>query len=202
MLMRIVPARATLALFIVPALSACVVLFSLARMPGAMRAVRAVAVVAAAVAGLYAAALAVGTGLGAEDPLAPLSRGGAETLAFHSISSVAQLDQQVQLAAARGEPVMLDFYADWCTSCKEMQHSTFNDAGVRAALRNVRLLRADVTANNSEDQALLHRFQIFGPPTIAFYDAHGRERPAFRVVGFMNAQRFVALLHQAFSPAG
>ena len=154
-------------------------------------------------AALYAAALAVGTGLGAEDPLSPLSREASiEALQFHNISSVAQLDQQVRLASAQGQPVMLDFYADWCTSCLEMQHSTFLDPGVREELHNVRLLRADVTANNADDQALLHRFQIFGPPTIAFYDASGHERPAFRVVGFMNAQHFLALLHQAFAPAG
>lgn len=203
MLMRIVPARATLLLFIVPALAACVVFWGLVRMPTALRPVRAGALIAAAAAGLYAVVLAVGTGLGADNPLSPLSReSSVEALQFHSISSVAQLDQQVRLASAQGQPVMLDFYADWCTSCLEMQHSTFLDPAVRQELRNVRLLRADVTANNADDQALLHRFQIPGPPTIAFYDAQGHERRAFRVVGFMNAPRFLALLRQAFAPAG
>lgn len=203
MLTRIVPARDTLLLFILPALAACVVLWGLARMPGSLRAVRASALAAAAAAGLYAVALAVGTGLGAENPLAPLSRDASvDALRFENISSVAQLDQQVRLASAQSQPVMLDFYADWCTSCKEMQHFTFTDPGVRQALRNVRLLRADVTANNADDQALLHRFQIFGPPTIAFYDAQGHERRAFRVVGFMSAQRFLTLLHRAFAPTG
>ncbi|HTW74160.1 MAG TPA: protein-disulfide reductase DsbD [Steroidobacteraceae bacterium] len=203
MLTRVVPARATLLLFVVPALAATVVLWNLSRMPGALRTVRVGALAAALAAGLYAAALAAGTGLGAQDPLAPLSRdSAAEALTFHSISSVAQLDREVRQAAAHDQPVMLDFYADWCTSCKEMQHSTFTDPGVRAALGSVRLLRADVTANNADDQALLHRFQIFGPPTIAFYDSHGRELRRFRVVGYMNAGRFTALLHRALTPTG
>lgn len=201
MLTRIVPARATLLLFVVPALTACVVLWGLSRMRGALQVVRTGALVAALAAALYAAALVAGTGLGAQNPLAPLSRAAA-ALPFHNISSVAQLDQEVQRAAAHGQPVMLDLDAAWCTSCKEMQQYTFTDPSVRAALRNVRLLRADVTANDADDQALLHRFQIPGPPTIAFYDGHGRELRRFRVVGYMNADRFTALLHRALSPAG
>jgi thiol:disulfide interchange protein DsbD len=94
---------------------------------------------------------------------------------------------------------MLDFYADWCTSCKEMQRYTFTDPGVRAALKSVRLLRADVTANSADDQALLHQFQIYGPPTIAIYDALGREHQEYRVVGYMKAPEFAALLHQALA---
>ncbi len=196
MLMRIVPARATLALFVVPALAGCVVLAGLARTRTARPFARAGALVASAATAAYALMLLVGIGLGAQNPLAPLSRPTAE-LAFRSVSSVAQLDSAVQQAAARGQPVMLDFYADWCTSCKEMQHYTFTDRAVRQALSHVLLLRADVTANNGDDQALLHRFQIFGPPTIAFYDPAGHEQPQYRVVGYMNAARFTALLNRA-----
>jgi thiol:disulfide interchange protein DsbD len=94
---------------------------------------------------------------------------------------------------------MLDFYADWCTSCKEMQRFTFTDPQVRDALKSVRLLRADVTANNADDQALLHEFQIYGPPTIAFYDGAGQEQHEYRVVGYMKAGEFAALLHQALA---
>src|SRR6185437_6361082 len=196
MLTRIVPARAALALFLVPAVGASVVLWALARSRGVVPLVRRAAQLSSAAAALYAVALLVGTGLGAQNPLAPLARPAAE-LAFANVTSVAQLDREVQQAAAQGEPVMLDFYADWCTSCKEMQHYTFTDPAVRAALSHVRLLRADVTANNSDDQALLHRFQIFGPPTIAFYDGQGHELRRFRVVGYMNAPRFDALLQRA-----
>jgi thioredoxin:protein disulfide reductase len=112
---------------------------------------------------------------------------------------VADLQREVQAAAAAHQAVMLDFYADWCTSCQEMQRYTFTDPGVRDALKSVRLLRADVTANSPEDQALLHQFQIYGPPTIAIYDTQGREQQAYRVVGYMKAPEFVALLHQALT---
>jgi thiol:disulfide interchange protein DsbD len=80
-----------------------------------------------------------------------------------------------------------------------MQRFTFTDPGVRDALRSVRLLRADVTANTADDQALLHQFQIYGPPTIAIYDAQGHEHQEYRVVGYMKAAEFTALLHQALA---
>src|SRR5579871_1403654 len=198
MLTRIVPARETLLLFLVPAVGAGVVLWSLSRTRSVLAPVRAASLVGAAAAVLYAVVLLVGTVRGAENPLAPLSVPVAD-LAFKGVSSVSQLDREVRQAAAAGEPVMLDFYADWCTSCKEMQHYTFTDPRVRAALSHVRLLRADVTANNSDDQALLRLFQIPGPPTIAFYDNQGHELHRFRVVGYMNAPRFNALLQRALS---
>ena len=85
---------------------------------------------------------------------------------------------------------MLDFYADWCVSCKEMEKYTFTDPAVQATLKNVVLLRANVTANDTDDQALMKRFGIIGPPTIAFYGADGHERAPYRVVGFMKAPEF------------
>jgi thiol:disulfide interchange protein DsbD len=81
-----------------------------------------------------------------------------------------------------------------------MQHYTFPDPSVRAALHGALLLRADVTANDADAQALLHEFQIYGPPTIAFYDGQGHERRQFRVVGFMKANQFAVLVRQAFTP--
>ncbi len=201
MLTRLVPPAGTLYLFVLPAAAATLVLWQLARMPSARTAVRGTASIAALAAAFYGVVLLVGAARGSENPLAPLTRNSPQdALRFESISSVAQLDQAVHLAAAHGQPVMLDFYADWCTSCLEMQHSTFIDPGVRAELQRVRLLRADVTANNADDQALLHRFQIPGPPTIAFYDGGGHERPRFRVVGYMKPAQFAALLHQALPP--
>jgi len=97
--------------------------------------------------------------------------------------------------------VMLDFYADWCVSCKEMEHNTFTVAEVQAALSNTVLLQADVTANDDDDQALLKHFGIFGPPTIAFYGTDGEEKRNFRVVGFMKAAEFAAVVRQAVAPA-
>src|ERR1700733_397804 len=219
MLARIVPARWTLLLFALPAAAAAIVLWGFVPLGRARRAIRDrvddagnqrppaaspalwLARSAAVLVALYALALLVGAGRGAEDPLQPLATRSAlaDEPEFTSIASLADLRREVQAAAAVHQPVMLDFYADWCTSCKEMQRYTFNDPGVRDALKSVRLLRADVTPNSAEDQALLHAFQIYGPPTIAIYDAQGHEHQEYRVVGYMKAPEFAALLHQALA---
>ena len=115
-------------------------------------------------------------------------------LSFTRIHSVAELDAAIK--NANGKPVMLDFYADWCTSCKEMEKLTFSDAKVQAALKNVVLLQADVTANNDDDQALLKRFNLFGPPGIIFFDANGQELKQPRVIGYESAEKFLATLNQ------
>jgi thiol:disulfide interchange protein DsbD len=219
MLARIVPARWTLLLFAIPAIAAAIVLWGFVPIAHARRAIRDgtkgadnrrtyaaspalwLARGAAALVALYALALLVGAGRGADDPLQPLARraAAANEPVFTSIASVADLTREVQAATAAHQAVMLDFYADWCTSCKEMQRYTFTDPGVRDALKSVRLLRADVTANSADDQALLHEFQIYGPPTIAIYDAQGHEHQEYRVVGYMKAPEFAALLHQALA---
>jgi len=92
---------------------------------------------------------------------------------------------------------MLDFYADWCISCQEMERYTFSDDRVKTRFRDMVLLQADVTANNAEHAALLKRFRLFGPPGIVFFDREGREIPGLRVIGFQSADRFVAVLDQA-----
>jgi thiol:disulfide interchange protein DsbD len=214
MLARIVPERWTLLLFAVPTIAAAIVLWGFVPAGHTRRAIRDagsagggatpalwLARSAALLAALYAVLLLVGAGRGAEDPLQPLASRAAraDEPTFTSISSLTELTREVQAAAAAHQAVMLDFYADWCTSCKEMQRYTFNDPGVRAALKSVRLLRADVTANSADDQALLHQFQIYGPPTIAIYDAQGHEHQEYRVVGYMKAPEFAALLHQALA---
>jgi thiol:disulfide interchange protein DsbD len=89
---------------------------------------------------------------------------------------------------------MLDFYADWCVSCKEMERFTFADPRVRARLSGWLLLQADVTANSAEDKALLAHFKLFGPPGIVFFDPSGREVPGVRVVGFQDADAFLSSL--------
>ena len=163
---------------------------------------------------VYGVLLLIGVASGGTDPLQPLSSlrggvgvaavGGAEAkpaepaLAFETIKSVEDLQARVAAASASGKTVMLDFYADWCTSCKEMERYTFNDTSVQAALGNTVLLRADVTKNDPLDQALLQHLGILGPPTIAFYDTTGAEQRSFRVVGYMKAGEFTLVLRKAF----
>ena len=113
-------------------------------------------------------------------------------LPFQRVKSVAELDAAIK--NANGKIVMLDFYADWCTSCKEMEKLTFSDEKVKAALKNTVLLQADVTANNADDQALLKRFGLFGPPGIIFFDKTGAEQKT-RVIGYKNVDDFTQILN-------
>lgn len=124
------------------------------------------------------------------------SEGGGE-LAFRLVKGPAGLQAAVAEASAQGRPLMLDFYADWCVSCKEMEAFTFTDESVHAALGNALVVQADVTANDAEDQALLKQFGLFGPPGIIFYDTAGNEIPGARVVGFVPAERFAAHVERA-----
>jgi thiol:disulfide interchange protein DsbD len=153
----------------------------------------------AALAALYAVVLVAGGAMGSTNPLAPIPQLATQQkqLEFKRIKTVADLQREVTSASNSGRSVMLDFYADWCVSCKEMEHNTFTESDVHSALANTTLLQADVTANDDEDRALLQHFGIFGPPTIAFYGADGMERRNFRVVGFMKAAEFAAVVRQA-----
>jgi thiol:disulfide interchange protein DsbD len=150
---------------------------------------------------IFGAAILIGALAGSRDPLQPLAvlraEGGTTTSAqprFDRIASVAELDARL---ASTDRPVMLDFYADWCVSCKEMERFTFADARVAERMERMLLLKADVTANNDDDKALLQRFGLFGPPGIIFFDPDGREREDIRVVGFMRAGPFGEILDAA-----
>jgi thiol:disulfide interchange protein DsbD len=110
------------------------------------------------------------------------------------VASSAELDEKLRAA---GRPVMLDFYADWCVSCKEMEKLTLSDARVRNELANMLLLQADVTAASPADRELLRRFSLFGPPGIIFFDADGREIPGLRVIGYQPPERFLKTLAAA-----
>ncbi len=121
-----------------------------------------------------------------------LSAAEAPSMPFKTIKGLSGLNREIDLARASGKPVMLDFYADWCVSCKEMEKYTFSDAGVQQALAGVVLLQADVTANDAEDQALLKHFGIFGPPSIMFFSPDGTEQRDRRVVGFLKPGNFQA----------
>lgn len=113
---------------------------------------------------------------------------------FTRVRNVADLDQA--LASAK-KPVMLDFYADWCVSCKEMERLTFTDTRVQAAMQDMHLLQADVTANSEEDRALMKRFSLFGPPGIVMFDAAGKEVPQARTIGYQPPEKFLRRLELA-----
>lgn len=148
----------------------------------------------------YGVVLLVGASAGAEDPFSPLrplaQREAAATaeLPFVAIKGVPGLDAEIARARAAGRPAMLDFYADWCIECKHLERQTFRHASVQAALSDVVLLRADVTANDAADRELLQRFQLFGPPAVLFFDQNGAELRAYRVLGFVGPADFATHL--------
>lgn len=152
---------------------------------------------------MWGAALLIGLAAGSADPLRPLavlaarSAAGTEALqtagpTFTPIHSSEELEQILKTSS---RPVMLDFYADWCISCKEMEQFTFTDTRVQARLTQFHLLRADVTANNKNDQALLKRFKLYGPPGIIIFDRTGQE--IMRVTGYQGASTFLGSLDRA-----
>ncbi|WP_438943663.1 protein-disulfide reductase DsbD [Noviherbaspirillum malthae] len=141
----------------------------------------------------------VGVATGGRDVLAPLAhlRGEVPHTKFVRVTSLAALDAEI--AKAGGKTVMLDFYADWCVSCKEMEKLTFSDPRIKARFAEMVLLQVDVTANNEDDKQLLKRFNLFGPPGIIFFDRQGREISGGRVIGYQNADKFLGTLERAGS---
>ena len=148
---------------------------------------------------VYGAVLTVGGAMGSGSVLQPLSGQAAPRVAeiadFRPIKTVADLERE--LRAAAGRPVLVDFYADWCVTCRELEAFTFPDPEVRARMESFVLLRADVTANDAADRALLEHLGLFGPPAILLYAADGEELRGLRTVSYLPPQRFTALLDDA-----
>lgn len=130
---------------------------------------------------------------------AAISSGNAHDL-FQRVNSTDELDAVLAEAKSKQQVVMLDFYADWCVSCKEMEQFTFTDARVASQMQQIKLVQIDLTDNTAEHQALLKRFGLVGPPAILFFDAQGNERRGLRVVGFMKAEAFAQQLSKALNP--
>ena len=157
---------------------------------------------------LFGVALLAGVLSGSRDILQPLSKISFSSinekdanrintnevghLLFQRVNSLAELNKRI--VQSQNKYVMLDFYADWCISCKEMEHFTFTDARVKSRLKDVVLLQVDVTASTLDDAALLKHFKLFGPPGILFFDRHGREIPDARVIGYQNKKDFLTIL--------
>jgi len=147
--------------------------------------------------------LLIGALSGARDILRPLALQGtsqavAQThLQFERVKNLAELDARI--AQSGGKTVMLDFYADWCVSCKEMEMFTFTDSKVQKQLKNTLLLQIDMTANNEDDKAFLQRYALFGPPAILFFDRQGKELVDFRVIGYQNPEQFSDSIRRALN---
>ncbi|MGI9271517.1 MAG: protein-disulfide reductase DsbD [Woeseiaceae bacterium] len=161
---------------------------------------------------LYGLTIFLGAMTGGTNPLNPLATvsfgsGGGATVAekrhveFTRVKTVEDLDREIARASEQGKSAMLDFYADWCVSCIEMEEYTFTDSNVQAALSNTVLLQADVTKNDAEDKVILDRFGVFGPPTIIFFGTDGQQRHGYEIVGYMKATEFTDHVNKAFAQA-
>ncbi len=142
----------------------------------------------------------IGVMTGGRDALAPIAHltGKVQHVQFQRIRTSAELDRV--LSQSKDKIAMLDFYADWCVSCKEMEKLTFVDPMVKAQLDQMLLLQVDVTANNADDKALLKRFGLFGPPGIIFFDQQAQEISGKRVIGYQNADKFWDSLQRLTRP--
>ena len=147
----------------------------------------------------YGVILLIGVSLGNTNPLQPLKGlvvGNSqaveeEGLVFERVKSLGDLEEKIKQANLNHQPVMLDFYADWCVSCKEMEVYTFTDAKVKAALKGYMLLQADVTKDSDDDKLLLNKFNLIGPPAILFFDGGIEDQKYNRVIGYQEPKLFI-----------
>jgi thiol:disulfide interchange protein DsbD len=151
----------------------------------------------------YGLLLLIGFSMGNNNPLKPLQGFGVNNaqateqgLVFEKVASLSALEARIKQASAKHQPVMLDFYADWCISCKEMEAYTFTDPKVKQALTGFVLLQADVTKNSDDDKALLTKLNLIGPPAILFFGSNTQEKTAHRVIGYQDAETFIKTLQQ------
>ena len=206
LLERIIPPEVTLLLWAVLLILPSIFLGALDALPPQATFLRKVAKGLGVLMLAYGLLLLVGVATEAKDPLHPLEhlRVGASgsskdpsKLAFVPVKSVADLQVALKEASRHHQAVMLDFYADWCTACKEMERDTFTDLRVQA-LKNVLLIQADVTETSPDQNGLLKAFGLIGPPAVLFFDGSAREISHRRIIGFMEPEHFVAHLSDLF----
>lgn len=212
LLERILPASVTLALWALLLIICAIYMGALERLQPEATGWRKLWKGVGVVMLIYGSLLAVGAASGGRDALQPLQNfavagGGVDrptsaaalpALPFKRIKGLAQLQDAIMQASAAGKPVMLDFYADWCVSCKEMEKYTFSDPAVQQALSVAVLLQADVTADDAIDRTLQKTLGVFGPPTMIFYGPDGQERAEYRLIGALGAKKFLAHVRSAF----
>jgi thiol:disulfide interchange protein DsbD len=203
MVSRIAPPQVSLALWAMLAIGAGVFLGAFD--PAPVCAVRRVAKAAGIAAVFYGGALVVGATSGATDPLQPLAtlaRGSAPTAATEltstRVTTPAEFDAAVETARAQGKPILVDFTAEWCVTCKEIDRTVFADPAVQARLKDIPFIRADVTDYNDASRNLMQRFGVAGPPTILFLDPRtGQEVAPSRAIGTIDADGFLQKLTAA-----
>jgi thiol:disulfide interchange protein DsbD len=203
MLDRILPASVTMLLWAILLIIPSIYLYAIDALPenasGWQKLLKGFGVIMLS----YGVILLIGLAIGNTNPLKPLSgmgmiaQGVEQKLAFKKITSLTDLEENLQQAGNNQQWVMLDFYADWCISCKEMEAYTFTDSRVINKLSKVMLLKADVTANSEADKALLKRFKLIGPPGIIFFDPTQKERHEMRIIGYQDADKFISQLDRA-----
>ncbi|MBI5450865.1 MAG: protein-disulfide reductase DsbD [Gammaproteobacteria bacterium] len=213
MLERIAPAALTMLLWAALLISSAIFLGALDRLEPEATGWRRLWKASGILLLIYGGLLIVGVSTGSSDVFRPLDRltlpgnrpaaaatRSTDELLFQPVKGIAGLQQALQ--QARGRPVLLDFYADWCVECKRMAKTTFADPALRQQLADVVMLQTDVTANDADDQALLQRYQLFGPPALLFFDARGQELPDYRLIGYLAADPLRARVRDAFQIQG
>jgi thiol:disulfide interchange protein DsbD len=207
MLERLLPAAVAVALWGLLLLGIALVLRPLEPIPAGAGPVAWVRKSAGVAGGLWSVLLLIGAAAGTTSLLQPLAVLTERTEArpattaaagYEPIFGLPALQARLSEASAAGQAVVVDFYADWCVSCKVMEREVFGDPGVQRAMAGVLRLQPDVTANDAADRALLKQFEVIGPPTLLFFDADGLEQRSLRVVGEIDAKRFLVRLQQAF----
>lgn len=149
----------------------------------------------------YSFVLIIAAGTGHTDPFRPFSKPVHLTLSFQPIQNMGDLTRTLALAQLQHKPVLIDFYADWCIACKQMESTTFIDPQIQAEMRKFLLLRVDITNNSAADKMLMQKYQVIAPPTLLFLNAKGEELRHLRVIGEKSAAELLSVLKEASMPA-